>query len=334
MIMRDHYRRGVAGSTASRDCGPLPPLAGSVSLLPMRAYVTGGHGFVGQRLAPALEARGWTVEGCDRAVPEVDITDPAKIAAAFQAADPEAVIHLAAQSSVARSFEDPLSTFRVNFLGTLNVLRAVSTATPQARVLMIGSADQYGGQQLGDPPLSETAPLAPKSPYARTKTAGELLGLQEIKAGRHLYAVRSFNHTGPGQADHFVAPSFARQLAEIASGQTEPTMKVGNLASVRDFLHVDDVIDAYATLLGSDAAPGVYNIASGEAHAIQELLDGLIAASGARVQVEVDPDLFRPTDQLLGDPSRLHEATGWAPTHAFGDIAVSLMDDWRQRIAS
>ena len=112
------------------------------------------------------------------------------------------------------------------------------------------------------------------------------------------------------------------------------TMKVGNLASVRDFLHVDDVIDAYATLLGSDAAPGVYNIASGEAHAIQELLDGLIAASGARVQVEVDPDLFRPTDQLLGDPSRLHEATGWAPTHAFGDIAVSLMDDWRQRIAS
>ena len=300
----------------------------------MRAYVTGGHGFVGQRLRPALEARGWKVVGCDRAVPEVDITDPERIGEAFASAAPDAVIHLAAQSSVARSFEDPLTTFRVNYLGTLQVLRAVERVAPSARVLMIGSADQYGGQKLGDPPLRESDPLVPSSPYARTKSAGEALGLQAIQAGRHLYAVRSFNHTGPGQADHFVAPSFARQLAEIANGQRDPLMRVGNLASVRDFLHVDDVIDAYATLLGSDASPGVYNIASGEAHSIQELLDGLIEASGATVRIETDPARFRPTDQLLGDPSRLREATGWVPKHAFRDIAIALMDDWRERVVS
>ena len=300
----------------------------------MRAYVTGGQGFVGQRLGPALEARGYEVLGCAPGDDEVDITDPERLARALEDAAPDAVVHLAAQSSVARSFADPEGCFRVNYVGTLNLLRAVERTAPRARVLLVGSADQYGGQQPGDPPLRESDPMSPRSPYARSKAAGELLGLRAIEAGRYLFAVRAFNHTGPGQADHFVAPSFARQLAEIAAGRREAVMRVGNLASLRDFLHVDDVIEAYATLLASDAPPGVYNIASGQAHSIQQLLDALIAASGVEVRIEADPERFRPTDQLLGDATKLRSATGWVPRHAFRDIPSALFEDWRQRVAA
>lgn len=299
----------------------------------MRVYVTGGRGFVGRHLDRELRARGLEVVGCDHDASEVDVTDRAALGRALAAAAPDAVVHLAAQSSVARSFSDPAATFRVNYLGTLHLLELLEQQHPRARVVLVGSADQYGGRPLGSPPLRESDSLLPSSPYARSKSAAELLGRAAIARGARVFAVRAFNHTGPGQAAHFVAASFAEQLAHIARGEREPVLRVGNLESARDFLHVSDVVRAYAELVTGDAPPGVYNIATGRAHTIRELLDALVAQSGVEVSIEIDPERVRPTDQLSGDASRLRERTGWEPRVALDAIARALVDDWRARAA-
>ena len=137
--------------------------------------------------------------------------------------------------------------------------------------------------------------------------------------------VRPFNHTGPGQAPDFVAPAFARQVAAIAAGRSEPRLAVGNLASVRDFLDVDDVVDAYQRLLDRGVPAGVYNVASGVGRRIGELLDALIELSGARCAIEVDPERVRPTDVSVGDASRLRAATGWEPRTPWRETLSRLL---------
>jgi GDP-4-dehydro-6-deoxy-D-mannose reductase len=295
----------------------------------MRVYITGARGFVGRRLVAHLRARGHSVAGADR---ETDVCDAQALAAEIATATPEAVVHLAAQSSVAASLRDPDGTFRINYQGSQNLLESVEQTAPRARVLLVGSADQYGGQPPGAPALRETDPLSPGSPYARSKAAAEQLGHGWNERGGNVVMTRSFNHTGPGQADHFVAPSFARQVAEIAAGLRSPELRVGNLESIRDFLHVDDVIDAYASLLEPAAAPGVYNVASGEPHTIRELLDALIALARIAPRIEIDPDRVRPTDQLLGDASKLQRTTGWRAQRSFGQLIEDLAGDWRERV--
>jgi len=295
----------------------------------MRIYVTGSRGFVGRRLVARLAAEGHAVHGSER---ETDVCDASALGREIAAAEPDAVVHLAAQSSVAVSLRDPEGCQRVNVEGSRNLLESVERAVPEARVLLVGSADQYGGQPPGARALSETDPLSPGSPYARSKAAAEELGQHWNQRGGNVVMTRSFNHTGPGQADHFVASSFARQVAEIAAGQRPPTMRVGNLDSVRDFLHVDDVIEAYAALLKPTADPGVYNVASGEPHTIGELLDALIARAEIEPRIEVDRARLRPTDQLLGDASKLRRTTGWEPERRFSELIDDVANDWRERV--
>jgi len=296
-----------------------------------RVFVTGAGGFVGRRLVPRLEAEGWQVAARDL---DLDVTRPDALRNALAEAGADAVVHLAAQSSVARSFADPALCFRANYLGSLNVLRAVEAVAPQARVLLIGSADQYGGRAPGSPALGEDTPLAPQSPYARSKAAAEGAGRAAAARGCNVVRVRAFNHTGPGQADHFVAPSFARQAAEIASGLRPPRLEVGNLDSVRDFLHVDDVVDAYVRLLDPAVDADVYNVASGCGRRVRDLLEGLLERAGVAPQVHVDPERVRPTDQLVGDATRLRTRTGWVPRRDFDAILDALHDDWRARLAA
>lgn len=295
----------------------------------MRVYVTGARGFVGTRLVRRLEQGGHLVTAADR---EVDIRDSRALCASLRAAAPEAVVHLAAQSSVAASFHDPAGCYEINYLGSLNLLRALDQVAPAARLLLIGSADQYGGQARGAPALEESDPLRPQSPYARSKLAVERLGLRANRRGGNVVATRSFNHTGPGQDDRFVAPTFARQAAEIAAGLREPRIQVGNLESVRDFLHVDDVIDAYTALLEPGVAPGVYNVASGVPHTIRELLNALLARAEVEARIEVDPARMRPTDQLLGSADKLRRETGWRPSRGFSGMVDDLAQDWRERV--
>lgn len=297
----------------------------------MRVFVTGAGGFVGGRLLPALEAAGHVVTAADH---EVDVTSRAAVTEAFRVARPEAVIHLAAQSSVARSLRDPGAAWRVNYLGTRAVLQAFADAAPRARLLVIGSADQYAPTGPGAAPFDETTPLRPRSPYARSKAAGEQLARLAVRDGLDVVCVRAFNHTGRGQTDTFVVPDFAHQIAAIAAGQRAPRMRVGNLESVRDFLDVDDVVDAYLRLLDPAVPPDVYNVASGAGLRIGDVLEGLCARAGVEPTIETDPARHRPTDWLVGDATRLKAATGWTPRIDFATTLDDVLDDWRSRVAA
>jgi len=212
----------------------------------MRVLVTGASGFVGQRLLPRLEREGCTVTAHDR---EVDVTDPEAVSGALKAARPDAIIHLAALSSVADSVRDPSATYRVNYVGTRVLLEAIERHAADARLLLVGSGDAYAPTLPADPPRRESAPLCPRSPYARSKAAAEQLAGLAAERGLDVLRIRAFNHTGAGQDRRFVAPDFASQIAAIAAGRRDPEMRVGNLDSIRDFMHVDDVVDAYVRLL-------------------------------------------------------------------------------------
>lgn len=295
----------------------------------MRVFVTGAAGFVGGHLLPRLRDAGAEVTATDR---EVDVTDAASLGAALHAARPDGLIHLAAQSSVQASIADPAQAFRLNYLGSRNVLRTVEREAPKARVLLIGSSDAYGSGDAGDRLIAETDPLLPESPYARSKAAAELLGALACDRGLDVVRVRAFTHIGPGQTDRFVAASFARQVAEIAEGVREAKLVVGNLDSVRDFLDVRDVVNAYTMLLDPKVPAGTYNVASGRGVAIREILDELMSLAGVSATIEVDPERFRPTDHRIGDATRLREATGWEPRIPLRDTLAEMLEDWRRRV--
>jgi GDP-4-dehydro-6-deoxy-D-mannose reductase len=269
--------------------------------------------------------------GADR---EIDVTEPSAIGTALRRHRPDAIIHLAAMSSVAQSWEEPERCFHLNFTGTRTLLHAVESHCPRARLLLIGSADQYLATAPQARPMDESTPLRPRSPYARTKAAAEILGQRAAERGLDVVRIRAFNHTGAGQSDAFVASSFARQVAAIAAGRQEPVLRVGNLESVRDFLHVDDVLKAYLALLDPAVPADVYHVAGEQATAIQVVLDRLLAISGVQARVETDPERFRPTDWLVGDASRLREATGWRPTIPLHSILEELYRDWLARDAA
>ena len=295
----------------------------------MRAFVTGAKGFVGSHLVPRLEQRGFEVVATDR---ELDVADAVRLESALRRATPELVVHLAALSSVAASWRDPEQTYRVNFLGTRAVLEGVARAAPRARLLLIGSADQYGALDGEATPVNEAAPLQPRSPYARSKTAADLLGAAWAQRGLDVVRVRAFNHTGPGQSDDFVLASFARQAVEIAQGRREPRLRVGNLDSVRDFLDVEDVLTAYERLAEPSLPSGVYNVASGVGVRIGDALDEILKLAGARPSIEIDPERMRPRDQLVGDATRLRSAAGWMPRVSFTDTLARLVEDWKGRV--
>ncbi len=292
----------------------------------MRVYVTGGSGFVGQRLIPRLVEAGHEVTASDR---EVDVSAPRAMADAFARARPDAIVHLAAQSSVAASWRDPAVAYRVNFLGARSVLQALANQVPRARLLLVGSGDQYAPTQPGSPPLSERDSLRPRSPYARSKTAAEQLGSLAAADGLDVLRIRAFNHTGAGQSVQFVASDFSQQIAEILAGSRPPEMRVGNLDAVRDFLHVDDVVGAYLRLLEPEAPADIYNVASGEGTSIRSLLETLCEIASVSPNIEIDPARFRPTDWMRGDAGRLRRVTGWRPATPLRDALAELLAFWR-----
>ena len=294
----------------------------------MRIWISGARGFVGSWLAPRLEAAGHVVVAVDR---DVDLVAGAAVSASIAEARPDAIVHLAAVASVAASIGEPAATARVNTLGALHVLRATAQHAPHARVLLVGSGEVYGAA-ADDAAFDEWAPLVPGSPYARSKAAADLLGAAFAARGLDVIRARPFSHTGPGQSDAFVASSFARQLAEIEAGRRAPELRVGNLASVRDFLDVVDVVDAYELLLDRAVPPAAYNIASGVGVSVGGLLKQLLACSTARPTVREDPARWRPTNASIGDASRLRRAAGWTPSRPLAGALERLLDDWRQRL--
>ena len=300
----------------------------------MRVLVTGALGFVGRHLVHHLEDQGDEVVRLDRHAPEpVDITDGAAVRAAIAAARPQAVYHLAGWADVGASWSDPLAVLRLNAEGTLNVLEACRDADVQ-RVLAVASADVYGVVREADLPLTEEAPLRPTSPYAATKVAADALAHQAFLGhGLGVLRVRPFNHLGPGQSEHFVAPAIAARIAR-AERDGQDTVAVGNLTPRRDVTDVRDVVRAYRLLVERGEPGEVYNVCSGRDLAIQELADRLVALADRPLALVPDPALVRPVDLpvLRGDSTKLQAATGWAPQIPIEQTLADLLDDLRARV--
>ena len=295
----------------------------------MRVLVTGSKGFVAQWLLPHLESRGDHITGLDA---EVDITDGAALTDAITAATPDAICHLAAQASVGASWGDQSATYAVNTFGALNVLEAALACQRPPRVLLISSSEVYGRVRPEELPLREDHPFAPVSPYAASKAAAELIGLQAwLGRGLEVVRARPFNHTGPGQRPDFVVPTLAKQVAEAVSGGSR-VLETGNLDARRDITDVRDVVRAYRDLLETGVPGEVYNVCRGAAVSIEEVARRLLAVAGVDLEIVVDPARVRPVDlpELRGDAARLHAATGWEPEIALDDTLADVLAYWKR----
>jgi len=312
-----------------------------------RALVTGADGFVGQWLVRELQDAGFDVHGASRAARmplrtldpvrasamrwhRMDLSDADSLRSAVSSARPDAIFHLAAQSSVPASVADPAETFDVNLLGTVRLLDACRRDAPDAMLVVTGSADAYGVADSSAMPLRESEPLRPANPYAASKAAAEAATLQYARSGWvRALVTRSFNHTGPGQSDAFAAPAFARQIAAIRAGVQSPVLRVGNLAAQRDFLDVRDVVAAYRLLAQRGGPCKVYNVCSGVAVTMREIVDRLLSIAGIEVAIEEDPARMRPSDTplLVGDGSALRRDTGWTPKFALDQTLTDLLED-------
>jgi GDP-4-dehydro-6-deoxy-D-mannose reductase len=278
----------------------------------VRVLVTGSRGFVGPWLTAHLAACGDEV----LVLPEdTDIRDEEGLRTVLAAAEPEAVCHLAAQSSVRRSWEDPVGTTIVNALGTLNLCTAAATLDGPPRILFVSSSEVYGSVGPADQPINEDQPFAPVTPYAASKASAEMMAMQAwLGRGLDVVRARAFNHTGPGQRPGFVVPDLASQVAKAARGELD-RIATGNLEVSRDITDVRDVVRAYRLLLLHGQAGAAYNVCRGEALLISELLRTLMKIAGTDVPVWVDPARARPADVPIqvGNPTRIRALTGWQP---------------------
>lgn len=293
----------------------------------MRVLVTGSSGFVGHWLIEHLGGHGDEVVTLPD---DLDIRDRPAVVEAVSGAAAEGVVHLAAQASVSSSWRDAAATFEVNALGTAHLLEGAATIVPRPRVLLVSSAEVYGILGAADLPVGEDHPFAPTNPYAASKGAAELLGLQAwLGGGLEVVRARPFNHTGPGQRPDFVVPSLARQVADaVRRGANE--LRTGNLDVRRDITDVRDVVRAYRLLLLAGEPGAVYNVCRGTSVPIADVVRRMLALAGADLTVVVDPSRQRAVDQpdLRGDPGRLAAATGWRPEIELDRTLADVIAYW------
>ena len=318
----------------------------------MKVLITGITGFVGSHLAEyclaldqPIEVIGicrWrspreNIEHLEDAIElhECDLRDASSVKALLAETQPERIFHLAAQSYVPSSWTSPGETITTNVIGQLNVFEAMREIGSDASIQIAGSSEEYGLVHPDEVPITEDSPLRPLSPYAVSKVAQDMLAYQYFQSyGLKAVRTRAFNHTGPRRGEVFVTSNFAKQIAEIEAGHREPVIHVGDLSPQRAFTDVRDVVRAYWLSLEHCEAGEVYNIASGKAYRIEEILGILRGNSDHDIEVREDPARLRPSDVplLLGDNSRFCEATGWAPEIPFEQTAKDLLDYWRERV--
>lgn len=265
-----------------------------------------------------------------------DLCDYTAVLSAVKAVKPDAVFHLAAQSLASASWERPQETLAVNVMGTANLLEAVRAVAPSARMLLVGSADQYGVASADLQAITEDTPLQPKTPYGVSKCAQESLGIVYARTyGLAICMTRTFSFGGAGQKKGFVLSDFASGIAAVEAGLS-PELCVGNLNSERDFTHIRDVVRAYR-LICENGMPGeVYNVGSGKLHSIEEVLDRFLELSEKEIPVKRLDGKKRPTD-VHGVPcchDKLTAETGWQPEIPFETIIKDELEDWRARTSA
>lgn len=290
----------------------------------MNILLTGCNGFAGQYAARDLAAAGHSVIGGDIQTMEtlpsgldgyirLDVTAPESVESALSATQPDAVLHLGGIAFVPTGWSNPQLVFQTNTIGTLNILTGIREHCPAARLLFVSSAEVYGSKGAAEP-MQEDRPLTPDNPYGVSKAAAEeALFLYAQKNDLDVITARPSNHIGPGQAQHFVATSFAAQLARMNPAYPD-TMNVGNLDQQRDFTDVRDVVRAYRLLLEKGNTGKAYNIARGQMTPIREILDLLCDIAGIRPPIEIDPALYRPLDHRPAyNIERIAADVGWQP---------------------
>jgi GDP-4-dehydro-6-deoxy-D-mannose reductase len=309
--------------------------------------ITGATGFAGSFLVERYAERGDEVYGTFRhasedrswaprsvCFQEIDLRQRDAVFELVRSVRPDIIQHLAAQSSVALSWQDPIGTLTDNAVMQRHLVDAALELSPRARVVVVGSCDEYGAVSEEENPVTESQELRPLNPYALSKVVQDLMGY-EYFAVRHLpvIRVRPFLQLGPRRGAQFVAGSFACQVAEIEAGMREPVIEVGNIDLRRDFTDVRDMASAYL-LIAERGTPGeVYNIASGTAHTLRDMLGVMLRAAGLQAEIRQDDSLWREGEPslLIGDSSRLRRVTGWVPAVSFEQSAIDTLTYWRER---
>jgi GDP-4-dehydro-6-deoxy-D-mannose reductase len=319
----------------------------------MRILITGITGFVGSHLAEYALERGAEVFGSIRwrskmehmerlsdrvTLIESDLRDLLSVRTVLEQAQPDYIIHLAAQSFVAASWKTPVETFYTNVVCQMNLFEGMRQLGSSARFLVIGSSEEYGLVEPHELPIRETTPLRPLSPYAVSKVAQDLMGWQYFKSyGMHIVRARAFNHTGPRRGETFATSNFAKQIAEMEAGLREPIVQVGDLKPTRDFSDVRDIVRGYWLLLERGAPGEVYNLCSGLEWSIERVLNFLIGKSSLpQIEIRQDPARLRPSDVpvLRGSRQKIESALGWRTTIPLEQTLTDLLEYWRHRIGS
>jgi len=317
----------------------------------LKAFITGMDGFVGGYLAEALLEEGAEVAGTvlnpseplrigEKARQKVrtiaaDIRRSGALDEPLKQLQPEWIFHLAAVSHVPSADHDPLPAFQTNVQGTLLLLEAVQRQCPKSRVMFISSAEVYGKAAPTQMPLTEDSPVRPANFYAATKRAGELWSEYYHRAqGLDVVILRPFNHIGPRQSERFVTSSFARQIAEIEAGRSEPLLRVGNLEAYRDFTDVRDVVRAYLLASRKALSGEILQVCSGRRVQIRRILDFYLSQCKVQVAIEQDPERMRASEvpERWGSYRKLEALTGWQPTRTLENTLRDILDSWRSEI--
>ena len=311
----------------------------------MKALIIGAAGFVGSYLIQHLsDTYDWeshatklsseTFDASDIRIHDLDIMNTVEIEILLKKLRPDYIFHLAAQSSVALSWKNPALTVDINIKGTLNILDTIRNIPGYSpKILLIGSGEEYGYILPDETPINEQVIPRPGNIYAATKACQNMLGSIYSRAyGLHLIMVRAFNHIGPNQAPIFVVSDFCKQVAEIEAGIKPPVMRVGNLQAKRDFTDVRDVVRAYGLLIQKGQAGETYNIGSGHAIAIQELLDKILSLSEKNISVELDTARLRPADipVIEADIQKIQQLTAWKPEISLNQTLLETLNYWRE----
>lgn len=315
-----------------------------------KILITGANGFVGPHLVLALRSRfgaDVTIVATSRSaghsavfgeIEQLDVADANAVNRIIERVQPGHVVHLAGLAAIRASIDNPAVAWQVHVYGALNVANAILNKAPNCTLVYVGSGQVYGASARSGEPLTEFTLLAPTNAYEVTKAAADLALGGLAAQGLRCIRLRPFNHTGPGQTEFFVIPSFAMQIARIEAGRQLPVVRVGNLDAERDFLDVRDVTSAYALAVArSQELPSgtILNIASGLPLRIRDLLDRLISMSTTGITVEPDPERMRPSDtqRFVGDAGLARQLLGWLPERNFDETLLAMLEYSRRQVA-